>query len=299
MRVAYLLKSSAFEVLAAQRTNGGGDHARVRSLLRRKDPTVARLLGAHEEHTRTVAELLEALAALGAEGVPYTQGLEINKRRFALAVSVGGDGTLLRLSKSVADVPMLGINSAPSTSVGYFCGAKSGGVRAALERALDGKLGVRELSRMQVSVGGKVVSSRVLNDALFCHLSPAATSRYLIEFRGVVEEHKSSGLWVGPAAGSTAAQRSAGGRVLPLESRRIQLVVREPYTPMGETHRLLRVVAEPGEEIVVRNKMRESAIFLDGPDIAIRPRFGDVLRFKRSDEPLLLCGIPKRRRSAG
>src|SRR6185436_3893799 len=106
------------------------------------------------------------------------------------------------------------------------------------ERALEGKLRPSLLSRMRVSLNGKTLHARVLNEALFCHASPAATSRYILGLnrKGKAtgkEDQRSSGIWIGPAAGSTAAQRSSGGKILPLTSKHIQYVVREPYTPAG------------------------------------------------------------------
>src|SRR5205807_7719678 len=132
-------------------------------------------------------------------------------------------------------------------------------------KALAGKLPSAVLTRMRVTKNGRTVAKRVLNDALFCHRSPAATSRYIVELGKVVEEHKSSGFWIGPAAGSTAAQRSAGGRVLPLPSPHLQLVVREPYTPEGEKLRLVRSLVAQGKELFVRSKIRDGRLFIDGP----------------------------------
>lgn len=292
LRVAYLVKRSSFSAIKEE-----GAAGRMRALLRRKDPTVARLQSTHEAHERTVEEVLGAFEELGVEATPIgPRTRDLTSKRYALVVTIGGDGTLLRASHKVADVPVLGINSAPHSSIGFFCGVKDGNVLPALERALDGRLPSRTLTRMAVSIEGKRVSSRVLNDALFCHQSPAATSRYLIEAKGLQEEHKSSGFWIGPAAGSTAAQRSAGGRVLPMQSTALQLVVREPYTPQGERFRLLKVLTKDDESIVVRSKMREAALFLDGPDVVVAPRFGDVITFQRSDEPLRLLGISGRQR---
>ena len=112
----------------------------------------------------------------------------------------------------------------------------------------------------------------------------------------VEEEQRSSGLWVGPAAGSTAAQRSAGGRVLPLESKRIQYVIREPYTPAGERLRFVRGLIEDGDELVLRSKMREARVFLDGHRIVHSVTMGDVLTMRRSDESLTVLGIAKKGR---
>ena len=132
-------------------------------------------------------------------------------------------------------------------------------------------------------------------EGLCCDPVPVLVSRYLVELGKHAEEHKSSGFWIGPAAGSTAAQRSAGGKVLPLGSKALQLVVREPYTPQGNRYALLRKLVRPGERLVVRSKMRSAAIFLDGPDEVVHVAYGDVVEFTRSDQPLCLLGISPRR----
>ena len=109
---------------------------------------------------------------------------------------------------------------------------------------------------MRVDLNERLLHNRVLNEALFCHASPAATSRYMLRLlKGAAgtraeqvvdeEEQKSSGLWVGPAAGSTAAQRSAGGAVLPLTSQKIQFVVREPYVGADARTRMTVGLVEP------------------------------------------------------
>ena len=116
-----------------------------------------------------------------------------------------------------------------------------------------------------------------------------------MQLRDVVEQQKSSGFWIGPAAGSTAAQRSAGGRVLPLTSEKLQLVVREPYTPEGEKLRLTRVIVADRKELGVRSKIREGRLFIDGPHEFVDIEMGDQLVFRRSPESLTVLGLaPKR-----
>src|SRR5690606_23825873 len=121
-----------------------------------------------------------------------------------------------------------------------------------------------KLARMEVALDGELVSTRILNDILFCHSCPAATTRYIIALGDVREEQLSSGIWVGPAAGSTAAQRSAGGRVLAPGSQKIQYIVREPYHGMGEGYQLTKGVIGPGEALHLRGKIREGRIYMDG-----------------------------------
>lgn len=291
-KVVIISKRSAYRERVEEQKDG-----RIRRLLDEGDPSVARLRASHDEHEATMIEVLKALSVLGVELVFMGRaGDAFDSTQVDLVITVGGDGTLLSASHCVANVPILGINSAPSHSVGFFCGAQRSNAAAAIGRALQGELRRAVLTRMQVRQNGNVVHARVLNEALFCHISPAATSRYLVTFGGAEEEQKSSGFWIGPAAGSTAAQRSAGGRVLPLTSKDLQLVVREPYTPHGERYDLRRVLVPAAELLVVRSKMHEAKLFVDGPNSSIDVAFGDVLEFSRAPEELTVLGISPTRR---
>lgn len=212
-----------------------------------------------------------------------------------LVVTLGGDGTLLRASHVVGSrTPMVGINSAPKQSIGYLCAGDKTSLEETLLYALRGQLSVTELTRMQVHVDGKCVSSRVLNDILFCHPCPAATSRYTISLHGKHEEQRSSGLWVGPAAGSTAAQKSAGGQVFGVGSANLQFVVREPYDPHHANYSLLSGFVEPHESLRIQSRMPEGRIFIDGPGHEHKVKFGAEIALKRSEEPLRLLGLKRR-----
>ena len=291
-RVVVVVKRTAYRLFVEEEHD-----ERITRLIKKNDPTVRRMRRSHEEHEGTIDELRRALDDLGAEvdwiGRAHAP---FDPADAHLVLTVGGDGTLLAASHRVGTTPILGINSAPSHSVGFFCGAHKGQVATALSRALEGKLKAVELTRMAVLINGRAVSTRVLNDALFCHHSPAATSRYILTFRDMVEEQKSSGFWIGPAAGSTAAQRSAGGEILPLMSKKLQLVVREPYTPEGEELRLTRLLIEEDAELFMRSKIREARIFIDGPHESFEVEMGNRLVFRRSPESLTVLGLGSRRR---
>jgi NAD+ kinase len=293
---------------------------RIARLLASGDETVRRMRPGHEDHTSTVEEVRAALAALGADAtyVEHPHAFRVTEP-CDLVVTVGGDGTLLAASHGIgAKTPLLGINSAPSHSVGFFCAARKGGVRTALEAALDGTLRRVELTRMRVELNDRVLHDRILNEMLFCHASPAATSRYILKLvaRGGgaggsgsgggakrervtaervlgAEEQKSSGLWVGPAAGSTAAQRSAGGKVLPLGSRKLQYVVREPYRASGHELAMTLGLVDEGQTLQIKNKMRQARVFLDGDHIVHEATIGDVVSMRRSDEPLTVLGLSR------
>jgi NAD+ kinase len=271
------------------------------SLFQRHDISVARWRQAHLAHQRTLKHVQLTLRALGARiTVLRGPGVVFDASDASLVVTVGGDGTLLAASHHVGAIPILGVNSSPEHSVGFFCPAHLGNLETTLKSALDGTLPSVLLSRMQVSVNNRICSRRVLNEALFSHAIPAATSRYVVSFGGESEEQRSSGVWVSTAAGSTGAARSAGGRVLPFASRRMQLIVREPYLDARHQTRpspirLDHIVFDPPESITILSKMEDARLYLDGPYRQVPVGLGDRVVCSVSDEPLNVFGLGRRR----
>lgn len=279
--------------------SGEGD-ARAGRLLEAGDATVRKWLPAHESHVRVVEQVYETLEKVGVETLLlHGAQAEFDPVGASMIVTVGGDGTLLAASHNVSDVPVLGVNSAPRYSVGFFCAARGSNASKILRRALDGKVPSVSLHRMAVRINGQLRSSRVLNEALYCHAEPAATSMYILKAGRRKEEQRSSGFWVGPAAGSTAAMRSAGGRVLPLTSKKLQVVVREPYVAHGNAPKLMRELVSERGRVTAWSKMDRVRVFLDGPYRMLRARLGDEVSFEGSREPLTVIGLRKDRSRAG
>jgi len=295
-RVAVLAKRTSYRTFVEERHD-----ARIVGLLETGDPTVNRMRRSHDAHEETLREVQAALVDLGAKYELHDGARAKIDGRYELVVTVGGDGTVLGASHQIgAECPLLGVNSAPGSSVGFFCAATKGSVRATLASAFAGKLRGVTLTRMRVELNDRVLHNRVLNEALFCHASPAATSRYILRIiRGTgarervdEEEQKSSGLWIGPAAGSTAAQRSAGGNVLPLTSKKLQFVVREPYLGAEmHTPRMRVGLVTESARLELRNKMMQAKLFLDGHHDEHNVAIGDRVTMRRSDESLTILGL--------
>jgi NAD+ kinase len=289
-RVVVVVKRTSYQRFVEEE----GD-PRARLLVKKKDPAVRSWLDSHAEHQRTVDIVTRELERAGAQTLLVRRAhAAFDTEGAELVIAVGGDGTLLAASHNVDGVPILGVNSAPNYSIGFFCAATRQTFRGFLERALAGKLRAVTLSRMSVSLNGRMRSKRVLNDTLYCHDSPAGTSRYILHIGRTSEEQRSSGIWIGPPAGSTAAQRSAGGRVLPLSSRQLQLVVREPYSPLGKKNALARAVIKPRQRVTIVSKMDDSSLFLDGPQRKIPVQLGDEIEFALSDAPCHVLGLRAR-----
>ena len=287
-RVLVVYKKSTYQRYA------GRDKERLQELIENSDVSVAGLLHEHEVHQETLRRAKEAVRDLGAQAVLRYRPEPMPEEPWDLIVTLGGDGTLLWASHLAgADTPMLAINSAPDTSVGYFCAGNGDDVDEVLAAALAGRLKKHRLCRMRVELDDRVISTRVLNDALYCHESPAATSRYVLEYGGDQERQMSSGVWAGPAAGSTAAIRSAGGKVLPIGSQKIQFVVREPYRGIDNKYRLVKGLVGPGEDLKITSRMTRGQIFLDGTQKEHSVSIGGQIRLSLSDEPLTLLGLKR------
>lgn len=268
----------------------------ILDLLRKNDPTVAKMKAAHEAHEHCLRFVEEILEVCSAE-VQRIEGFHqpFSTEGADLVLTVGGDGTLLSASHSISTCPVLGVNSAPGISIGFFCAAEVRTLPTLLPLALSGRLSGISLNRMEVLCNEVLISKRVLNEALLCNSCPAATSRYLLEFKGEREEQRSSGIWIGPAAGSTAAIRSAGGRVLPLESEDLQFVVREPYIQGDMLYHWRHEIFGPGQDLHIRSKMYDGVLFLDGVVRRIPITLGDRVLFRMGKEPLHVLGLTNRR----
>ena len=234
-----------------------------------------RLAPSHAAHQRTLQRVVEALRQTGVPhlllGRAGLQALPVA----ALVVTVGGDGTFLRAAHWLRATPILGVNSDPRRSRGAFCCCDGDTFASTLERWLRGRLPVAPLHRLAVEINGRRIREMILNDLLVTHGNPAGTARYVLQVGRRREEQMSSGLWVATAAGSTGAARSAGGRVLPLDSRRVQWVVREPYPKQRVRYRLTRGLAPSGAILSVTALVTGMAIYLDGPSVRYPLAFGD------------------------
>lgn len=203
------------------------------------------------------------ISAVERTGIPYqdvyrgdlSQEL-VDKADFVICV--GGDGTVLEVSHYLLDTPLLGVNSDPKRSVGYFSLATVETIREYLTNLKTMK--ITPLQRLQVAIDGEDLPHPALNEILMSHADPAETARYRLFVDGTPLQRKeatvikSSGLLVCTAAGSTGWMYEAGGKIMPLGSKRMQFHVREQR---GSGFHFAR------EEIVIESQTREGKVYLD------------------------------------
>ncbi|MBI4564939.1 MAG: NAD(+)/NADH kinase [Planctomycetes bacterium] len=285
MRVLVVYKPSFLEAARPGRTSLRRIPAAQRQRLRQADV----------ENRRTIQEAERFLRRRGVDCDLVMRARLAASVRYDLIVTVGGDGTFFMAARYAGRTPLFGINSDPRHSLGLFTAADRRTFPARLDRALEGRMPAVLLHRLRLYLNGRALKERILNDALFAHRTPAHISHYEIRVDGRPgEKQRSSGVWISTAAGSTAGIRAAGGRKMPVDSDRMQFLVREPYAwPYGYPR---RVRGEARRSIDLTVFMNEATLWMDGSRARRELRLGDHVRLETGAEPAVVLGFDRDRR---
>lgn len=256
------------------------------SLVVATDPQyLASVTKAHHEHYSCLETLRQSLTRLGVKFQEASLGEDWSKAKFDLVITLGGDGTLIAGSYGIHDeTPLIGIRSS-SASVGFLCAADQSNTDRVVEDFFADRLDFVERQRLQASIkraSGKIeqIKTVVLNDFLFAAVSPAATTRYRVGFLDRIEAHRSSGIWISTATGSTAAIGAAGGTAMEARDQHLQFKVRELYHRREENLLITHGFAMPGKDIFwIESHCPRALLALDGDKQIIKINFGDVISF--------------------
>jgi NAD+ kinase len=206
-----------------------------------------------------------------------------------LAIALGGDGSLLRAARWVAEhgVPVLGVNLG---DLGFLSAFGSGQLGEALQAAVDGALTWQPRERMQVEIvrGGERHGLQVAcNDVYLGHgVLPRMLQFATTIGRTRMATYRADGLIVSTPMGSTAYNLSAGGPiVLPGTGG----FVVTPICPHSLTHR--PVVSPLFDPIGIRYLGPEDAgaalLSVDG-QWTLSLELDDEVRIERAPMPLRL-----------
>jgi NAD+ kinase len=216
-------------------------------------------------------------------GCPSAPGAEV-ARSADMLVALGGDGTFLHGADLVGDhdVPLLGLNLG---SLGFLTPYATSEASAALVDAVEGRLGVEERMRLQVtlrSCGGRVEGHSALNEAVITQRNLARLMDLAASLDGdTIATYKADGLILSTPTGSTAYNLSAGGPILTPD---LEAIVLTPICPHTLTNRPLVVRADRG--LSVTNVSADHAILtVDGLwSREVEP--GDVVEVRKATRPL-------------
>jgi NAD kinase len=201
-----------------------------------------------------------------------------------LVITLGQDGLVVNVAKYLTTQPILALNPDPKRLDGVLIPFAYSELQKWLERTLQGKVKVTNISMARAVLNdGQVLYA--VND-LFIGMRSHGSARYLLELNGRSEQQSSSGLIVSTGAGCTGWFRSIttgawriaqyfGGvtddlsspEVLSLgwDSELLWFSVREPFISKTSRADLVFGQLERGQKIVLTSQMPDAGIiFSDG-----------------------------------
>jgi NAD kinase len=230
---------------------------------------------------------LRVCAILREAGIGYAMD---EPKGCDLAVTVGGDGTLLKFQSSL-ECPILGIN--PGASVGFYLSANAKDFERKLRRLLDGEEGedyyIKEFMRLETTINKVPVPFLALNEVL---ISPVYVRRAFVtelNAKGKRTKEINSGILVYTASGSHAYAKATGARPL-REDGKFGIAAIAPYAgrlAKGE------LILEKGQASV-KCLNNEGEVCVDGSEEQVcRLKAKDVVVVKKSARPAKIVWFGK------
>lgn len=205
-----------------------------------------------------------------------------------LVVAVGGDGTFIRASRFIFDkTPVLGVNSDPRYKEGFLMAASKNDLEEKFKSTMKGKYKIKKLQRLEAYINDKKISELALNEFYIASEKPYHTAIYFLSVRGKRERQKSSGILISTATGSNAWIKSAGGKILPLEKRKFEYLIREPY--YGRTCArcdLFRGILNKDEKIEITFEVGNGILIADSLSSEHKFKARDKVMVRMSKKPL-------------
>lgn len=205
-----------------------------------------------------------------------------------LAIAIGGDGTMLRAARLLAehDIPLLGINRG---RLGFLTDIPADNVEAHLGEILDGNYfeGERFQLHCQVNRNGQSIAERdAFNDVIIQKWNIAK----LIELetyvnQALVHSQRADGMIVATPTGSTAYALSGGGPIL---HPALDALVLVPICPHTLSNRPIVIDGSSIVEIVVGTPEIDHARLSCDGEIISELAAGDRVRIQKKDKKVRL-----------
>ncbi|MBI4126076.1 MAG: NAD(+)/NADH kinase [Deltaproteobacteria bacterium] len=246
----------------------------------------------HHRHNETLDAIVRTLRH---HRIPYRL---LNRRKLrhgftaSLIVTIGGDGTVLSAVHVAGAIPILGVNSRPGKSVGFYCAATRATFPHILRQVLQESWKPAKLPLLEAKINGKPFPFLALNDILVASTVPSDLMSYRLRVGTQTEWQRSSGLWICAGPGTTAGYHSAGGKSAAMTSSQLRYLVREPCPfpgqRPGQRYRFARGVIPRGQTIRITGDGKGATICLDGPSLVTHLKAGDVLTVRIAHQSVFL-----------
>jgi NAD+ kinase len=208
-----------------------------------------------------------------------------------MGLSIGGDGTLLGVSRQLyaRNIPVCGINIG---TFGFLADIELPELESKLEKILRGEYRIEErmvLSGFVQSDGRERFLANAINDVVITKGGVARMLHLSLSIDGFeVADYKADGVIVSTSTGSTAYSLSAGGPIINPKIKALLLTPICPHTfdvrPMviGEDEEVHIHIAATHQDIIVTFDGQESFRLLPGDEVFVRkaPEPAKIVKFE-------------------
>tara|TARA_Y100000758_G_scaffold292945_1_gene248609 strand:- start:133 stop:972 length:840 start_codon:yes stop_codon:yes gene_type:complete len=189
-----------------------------------------------QSHAPAVAEALaDVVIQHGLKATVYSTWNDLLGDDLAdktdLAITVGGDGTLLRMARIMAEwnVPVIGVNMG---RLGFVTELSAEEATKKLPSFINGEGWIEERTILSATMGS--YSGNALNEVVISRNGPARIVHCVIRVNDqVITSYRGDGALISSATGSTGYSLSNGGPVLEPESRTIIVKPINPHVSLN------------------------------------------------------------------
>jgi NAD+ kinase len=236
-------------------------------------------------------EITKELNSLGIETEVIPAGGKLDsgsKGGFDIAISLGGDGTVLSAARTVSPlgIPVFAVNLG---TFGFIAGVEPHEWRKAFKQCLEGEAFLSRRLMLDISVersGGAIFGGCCLNDAVFSaegiyaiinlHLFCSEKgSKELIRLGSC----HSDGLIVATPTGSTAHSAAAGG---PIVDPELEAMILNPICPFTLIHRPMVLPAAETIMVKVDEEQRSGLMLTIDGQVSEKLERGDRIYLKKA-----------------
>jgi len=247
---------------------------------------ILRNLGANVIFDEQSAERLKQVSPAGALATEQAPRAELGKL-CDLVVVIGGDGSLLGLSREIAAsaTPVVGVNRG---GLGFLAAVSPEALETEFAKIWAGDYTIEDHFLLDAEVWREdkcLASSNALNDVVVHPGSMARMMEFSLWVDGeYVYDQRSDGLIVASPTGSTAYSLSAGG---PIMHPRLDAIVIVPMFPHTLTSRPLVVRGDAAIRIRIQQVKDQAEVSCDS-QVNMPMLAGDEVRIDKYDHPLRL-----------
>lgn len=232
--------------------------------------------GARVAVDRAYYDFLLSAGCADLSGVDVFDGTDFEAD---FAVSMGGDGTLLRTAGRVGSrqVPIVGINMG---RLGFLADVSSDEVESALDDICRGEYTIDSRAVLQVTLpgGGRLSEAFALNDVAVLKTDTAAMITIRASIDGeYLATYQADGLIVSTPTGSTAYSLSNGG---PIIVPRTGVMLLTAVAPHSLNIRPIVIPDTSEVELMVESRSHTFLVSVDGSNEALPE--GTTLRLQRA-----------------